>query len=178
MHLQGFWVQKGLGCMLFHAVLSQKTRNLALPWLENHVLFPQSQQPIYIAFITFSIFGLISRYSRLFFRSLSMAGGRCPSTPMGLRLVAAENFAQCAFGSLTHRLRERANICGGYVISETNTQNLVTVLNTNCVRIKFSDFNISFSHSAQRSAALCYSTGVWRARSGLLFKANWAPLWD
>ena len=35
--LQGFRVKEGLGCVLFRAVVARKTRNLALPSLENPV---------------------------------------------------------------------------------------------------------------------------------------------
>ena len=35
--LQGFRINEGLGCVLFRAVLPQKTRNLALPSLKNPV---------------------------------------------------------------------------------------------------------------------------------------------
>ena len=41
LYLQGFRVKEGLGCVLFHAVLPRKTRNLALPWLENPVKYEQ-----------------------------------------------------------------------------------------------------------------------------------------
>ena len=39
--IPGFRVKEGLSCVFFRAIASQKTRNLALPWLENPVEFTQ-----------------------------------------------------------------------------------------------------------------------------------------
>ena len=43
--VQGFRVKEGLGFVIFYAVLARITRNLALPWLKNPVLWSSGTQP-------------------------------------------------------------------------------------------------------------------------------------